>query len=179
MTANIDIDSSMFFSKGYADNPYPTLKLLRDHRPVYYNDLMKQWMVTRYEDVMNIFADTENFSASPNGDHIGAVFGSTLMEFDGEEHRKLRGVVAPEFVGMKLQSLLPIVQRNSMALIEKFTMKQASLIAEKAALKGEIDIVDDFATRLPLNVILDVLDLPQEAHEMFHGWYPAMMNGIS
>lgn len=179
MVANIDIDSSTFFSKEYSENPYPTLKLLRDQQPVYYNPLIKQWMVTRYEDVMNIFADTENFSASPNGDHIGAVFGPTLMEFDGEEHRKLRGVVAPEFVGMKLQSLLPIVQRNAMALIQKFTTKQASLIAEKAALKGEIDIVDDFATRLPLNVILDVLDLPQEAHEMFHSWYPAMMNGIS
>jgi cytochrome P450 len=119
MVANIDIDSSTFLSKEYSDNPYPTLKLLRDQQPVYYNPLIKQWMVTRYEDVMNIFADTENFSASPNGDHIGAVFGPTLMEFDGEEHRKLRGVVAPEFVGMKLQSLLPIVQRNAMALVQK------------------------------------------------------------
>jgi len=179
MAANTDLDPSIFLSREYADNPYPTLKLLRNHHPVYYNSLMEQWMVTRYEDVMNIFADTESFSASPNGDHIGAVFGPTLMEYDGEEHRKLRGVVVPEFVGMKLQSLLPIVQRNAMALIEKFTAKQATLIAEKVALKGEIDVVDDFATRLPLNVILDVLDLPQEAHEMFRGWYPAMMNGIS
>ena len=24
-----------------------------------------------------------------------------------------------------------------------------------------------------------LLDLPQEAHEMFHDWYPAMMNGIN
>ncbi len=179
MAAISELDSSVFLSKEYADNPYPTLKLLRDQQPVYYNPVMKQWMVTRYEDVMNIFADTENFSASPNGDHIGEVFGPTLMEYDGDEHRKLRAVVAPEFVGNKLNPLLPIIQRNAMALIEKFTAKQAALIAEKAAGKGEIDIVDDFATRLPLNVILDVLDLPQEAHEMFHAWYPAMMNGIS
>ncbi|NIP15522.1 MAG: cytochrome P450, partial [Pseudomonadales bacterium] len=59
------------------------------------------------------------------------------------------------------------------------TEMHARRIAAEAATVGEIDIVDDFATRLPLNVILDVLDLPQEAHEMFHEWYPAMMNGIN
>ncbi len=174
-----DIDPSFFFTAAYANNPYPTLKVLRDHYPVYYNPLSDQWMVSRYEDVVNCFRDNENFSASPNGDHIGQVFGPTLMEFDGEEHRKLRNNVAPQFAGQKLQALLPIVQSNTMALIKRFTEQQAAHIAVQASKTGEIDIVDDFATRLPLNVILDVLDLPQEAHEMFHQWYPAMMNGIN
>lgn len=179
MAANVEVDPDVFLTQEYADNPYPTLKILRDHHPVYYNRPFNQWMVTRYEDVMNIFSDTENFSASPNGDHIGAVFGPTLMEFDGEDHRKLRALVAPQFVGEKMKALLPIVQRNAIALVEKFTEKHAVQIAQRAAATGEIDIVDDFATKLPLNVILDVLGLPQEAHEMFHRWYPDMMNGIN
>jgi cytochrome P450 len=173
------IDPAIFFSPAYADDPYPTLKLLRDHYPVYCNPLTSQWMLTRYEDVVNAFRDNATFSASPNGDHIGAVFGPTLMEYDGEDHAKLRNIVAPQFVGLKLKALLPIISRNTMALIEKFTVTHARRIAEQAARAGEIDIVDDFATRLPLNVILDVLDLPQDAHDMFHRWYPAMMNGIS
>lgn len=174
-----EIDPAIFMSPDYAANPYPTLKIMRDHYPVYHNPLLDMWFVTRYEDVVNLFKDTENFSASPNGDHIGQVFGPTLMEYDGEDHRKLRNIVAPEFAGRKLTALLPTVQRNTMALIEKFAEQHARRIAETAAATGEIDVVDDFATRLPLNVILDVLDLPQEAHEMFHDWYPAMMNGIN
>jgi cytochrome P450 len=173
------VDPAIFLSKEYAANPYPTLKVLRDHHPVYFNPAWGVWMVTRYEDVVNTFRDNVNFSASPNGEHIGAVFGPTLMEYDGEEHTKLRNIVAPQFVGMKLTALLPTIQRNAMALIARFTEKHARRIAREAAARGEIDIVDDFATRLPLNVILDVLDLPQEAHEMFHDWYPAMMNGIN
>ena len=173
------IDPAIFRSPEYAANPYPTLKILRDHYPAYRNPETGQWIGTRYEDVVNIFRDTVNFSASPNGEHIGAVFGPTLMEYDGHDHIKLRNIVAPQFVGMKLTALLPIIQRNAMALIAKFTEKHARILAQQAASKGEIDIVDDFATRLPLNVILDVLDLPQEAHEMFHDWYPAMMNGIN
>ena len=172
------IDPDIFTSAEYRANPYPTLKLLRDHYPVYHNPLTDGWLITRYDDVVNTFKDTENFSAQPNALGIGAVFGPTLMEYDGEDHTKLRNIVAPEFAGRKLELLLPIIERNAMALIEKFTAKHAKRIAETAAEKGEIDIVDDFATRLPLNVILDVLDLPQEAHEMFHDWYPAMMNGI-
>ena len=172
------LDPTAFMSGEYASNPYPTLKLLRDHYPAYHIPHTDAWMITRYDDVVNTFKDTENYSASPNGDSIGAVFGPTLMEFDGDDHTKLRNIVAPEFVGLKMKGLMPIISHNTMALIEKFTEKHARQIAEKAAKTGEIDIVDDFATRLPLNVILDVLDLPQEAHEMFHQWYPAMMNGI-
>ena len=178
-TSRPEIDPGIFTSPKYAADPYPTLKLLRDHYPVYEIPQMGIWMISRYEDVVNAFKDTENFSASPNGLSIGAVFGPTLMEYDGQEHTKLRNIVAPEFVGLKLKALLPVVTRNTMALIEKFTATQAQRIAASAAESGEIDIVDDFATRLPLNVILDVLDLPQEAHEMFHQWYPAMMNGIN
>lgn len=172
------IDPDVFASPAYAANPYPTLKLLRDHHPVY-QLRSGVWMITRYDDVVNGFKDIERFSASPNGITIGAVFGPTLMEYDGQEHTKLRNLVAGEFVGLKFNALLPLISRNAMALIEKFTAKQARLLAERAASTGEIDIVDDFATRLPLNVILDVLDLPKEAHEVFHEWYPAMMNGIN
>ena len=172
------LDPSVFMSEAYHNDPYPTLKILRDHYPLYHNPLTDSWMITRYDDVVAAFKDTENYSAQPNALGIGAVFGSTLMEYDGEEHNMLRNIVAPEFVGRKLEALLPIIERNSTALIEKYTEKQARRIAEEAATTGRIDIVDDFATRLPLNVILDVLDLPQDAHDMFHEWYPAMMNGI-
>jgi pulcherriminic acid synthase len=179
MTARPTIDPGVFNSAGYAANPYPTLKILRDHYPAYPLPGSGVWMITRYDDVVNGFRDNESFSASPNGITIGAVFGPTLMEYDGQQHTKLRNLVAGEFVGLKLDALLPVIERNARALIEAFTAKQVQRSSGLGHETGEIDIVDDFATRLPLNVILDVLDLPKDAHEMFHEWYPAMMNGIN
>jgi len=173
------IDPTVFTSGAYAADPYPVLKQLRDHYPAWRNPITGVWMITRYDDVVAAFADNQRYSASPNGESIGGVFGPTLMEYDGDDHTKLRNIVAPQFVGLKLKTLLPVVTRNAMALVQKFTEQHARRIASDAAGRGEIDIVDDFATRLPLNVILDVLDLPQEAHQMFHQWYPAMMNGIN
>ena len=171
-------DPGSLMTREYFDNPYPALKVLRDHYPVWQNPQNGSWLITRYDDVVNTFKDTENFSASPNADGIGAVFGSTLMEYDGQRHTRLRNIVAPEFVGRKLEKLLPIIERNTQALIERHAARHAKELAEQAHQTGRIDIVDDFATRLPLNVILDVLGLPKEAHELFHTWYPAMMNGI-
>jgi pulcherriminic acid synthase len=173
------VDPAIFGTPEYQRNPYPTLKVLRDHYPAYRNPLNDTWMLTRYDDVVQGFRDTVNYSAQPNALGIGAVFGPTLMEYDGEEHTKLRNIVAPEFVGKRLEVLLPIVERNAMELIEKYTERNARRLAEEASTVGVIDIVDDFATRLPLNVILDVLGLPKAAHDLFHAWYPAMMNGIS
>ena len=162
----------------HMENPYPLLKVLRDEHPVWQNPRTGAWLITRYDDVVNTFKDIDNFSASPNADGIGAVFGSTLMEYDGEKHNRLRNIVAPEFVGRKFEKLMPIIERNTQALIERYAAKHAQALATSAHEKGEIDLVDEFATRLPLNVILDVLGLPKEAHELFHRWYPAMMNGI-
>src|SRR5210317_2424439 len=55
-----EIDPAFFFTQEYADNPYPTLKILRDHYPVYYNPLSDQWMISRYEDVVACFRDNDN-----------------------------------------------------------------------------------------------------------------------
>ena len=107
MSARPEIDPNVFFSPAYAADPYPTLKLLRDHYPAYRLP-HGVWMITRYDDVVRGFKDTENFSASPNGLSIGAVFGPTLMEYDGDEHTKLRNLV-----GYRPRVLLPeIIDRT-------------------------------------------------------------------
>ena len=172
------IDPSVLFRTEYHDDLYPTLKVLRDHYPAYNIPGTNTWMLTRYDDVAAAFRDPETFSSTENAQGIGAIVGRSLIEMDGDEHKRRRAIVAPVFVGKNLKAMMPIVVRYTMSAIEDFTRKHAQRIGESAAQAGEIDIVDDFAPRLPLNVIMDVLDLPQEAHELFHDWYPAMIAGM-
>ena len=58
MIATTNIESSLFYTREYTANPYPTLKLLRDQQP----------FLQRSDAALN-------FSASPHGEYIGAVFG--------------------------------------------------------------------------------------------------------
>jgi pulcherriminic acid synthase len=40
---------------------------------------------------------------------------------------------------------------------------------------GSADLVGDFATHFPINVIVDMLGLDKADHERFHGWYTSII----
>ena len=172
-------DPSILASREYARNPYPYLRILRDHYPVFHDERHNRWLITRYDDVVACFKDNVHFSNSIFRTFMGVVFGPTIMDLDGEEHAHKRNIMAPEFVGKKLEALLPVIERNTMALIEKVTARNAESLAKDIAAKGEFDLIQEFSTRLPVNVILDMLGLPQSDHDLFHEWYPAMMDGLT
>src|SRR5262245_19313298 len=54
-----DILSPTFFS-----DPYPTLRRLREHDPVYWHPLLRSWVLSRYADIQRVLRDTgAHFSA--------------------------------------------------------------------------------------------------------------------
>ena len=55
----------------------------------------------------------------------------------------------------------------------------AERLAQGFAEEGEVELIDAFSSRLPVMVIIDMLGLPQEDHDLFHEWYPAMMAGLT
>jgi pulcherriminic acid synthase len=70
----------------------------------------------------------------------------------------------PHFRGRELQErFLPVIERNSRALIDGFR------------LRGRVDLVSEYATRFPINVIVDMLGLDQGDHDRFHDWYSAII----
>src|SRR5690625_7657183 len=51
------------FGPEYQANPAESLKLLREEKPIFFSEEMNYWVVTRYEDMKNIFRDPITFSA--------------------------------------------------------------------------------------------------------------------
>ena len=87
------------------------------------------------------------------------MFGQTLLEMDGLDHVVRRTIVAPEFVGKRLEAFVSVIDQNALDLIEPWRTS------------GYVDLVDAFTTRLPINVIVDMLALPKGDHDLFHEWY--------
>ena len=86
----------------------------------------------------------------------------------GREHAKHRNLVAPAFRGSELTAtFMPVIERNSRVLIEAFIDD------------GRVDFVDQYTTRYPINVIVDMLGLKKEDHAKFHGWYSSIMKFLS
>ena len=139
----------------------------------------KVWFVTRYEDVVAGFLDHDALSSTIFESSHSAVFGPSLTAMDGDEHSQKRAIIAPEFVGRKLEAFLPVIEDNVRRLIVGFTEKAARELVEGFIDRRETDLVDTFSTRLPVNVIVDMLALPQSDHDRFHYWYPTFLAGLS
>ncbi|MFI0815166.1 cytochrome P450 [Streptomyces sp. NPDC021098] len=120
--------------------------------------------VSRYEDVARAFKDPA-FTSDNYEWQLEPVHGRTIVQMDGREHSVRRALVAPAFRGKDLrEKFLPAIERNSRELIDGF--RDAP----------EADLVAQYATRFPINVIVDMLGLDRADHDRFHAWYTSMID---
>ncbi|MFJ3037561.1 cytochrome P450 [Streptomyces tendae] len=152
-------------SPEFAANPYPAYRTMRDSAPLIRHEATQSWIVSRYEDVERVFKDRGGQFTTENYDwQIEPVHGRTILQLSGREHAVRRALVAPAFRGADLQErFLPVIERNSRELIDAFRHT------------GRADLVADYATRFPVNVIADMLGLDKADHDRFHGWYTSVI----
>ena len=155
-----------FYSEAYFRDPHPFWARLRADQPIFHDTVWDSWILSRYADVEAVFKDHERYSNATYSSNTGEVFGRTLLEMDGLDHVVRRSIVAPEFVGRRLQG------------VRRRDRPQRGELIEPWCADGQVDLVDAFTTRLPINVIVDMLALPKSDHHRFHDWYTAMMNGL-
>ncbi|MFH9428133.1 cytochrome P450 [Streptomyces sp. NPDC017615] len=152
-------------SPEFAADPYPTYRLMRDKAPLIWHEATQSYIISRYEDVERVFKDKQGEFTTDNYDwQIEPVHGKTILQLSGREHAVRRALVAPAFRGRDLQEkFLPVIERNSRELIDTFRHT------------GSADLVTDYATRFPVNVIADMLGLDKADHSRFHRWYTAVI----
>ncbi|MFB7133347.1 cytochrome P450 [Streptomyces sp. NPDC056237] len=152
-------------SPAFAADPYGAYRIMRESAPLIRHEATNSYLVSRYEDVERIFKDRAGEFTTENYDwQIEPVHGRTILQLSGREHAVRRALVAPAFRGDHLQEkVLPVIERNARELIDAFRHT------------GEADLVDAFATRLPVLVIADMLGLDRTDHDRFHGWYTTVI----
>lgn len=152
-------------SPEFERDPYGAYRQMRDGDPLSWHEATGSYIVSRYEDVERIFKDKKGEFSTENYDwQIEPVHGRTILQLSGREHAVRRALVAPAFRGSDLRDkFLPVIERNSRELIDTF----------RAA--GSVDLVTDYASRFPVNVIADMLGLDKSDYDRFHGWYTAVI----
>ncbi|MET8571053.1 cytochrome P450 [Streptomyces sp. NPDC004783] len=152
-------------SPEFAADPYPAYAVMREKEPLVWHEATQSYIVSRYEDVERVFKDKKSEFTTDNYTwQLEPVHGRTILQMSGREHAVRRALVAPAFRGSDLQEkFLPVIERNSRELIDGFRTS------------GSADIVSDYATRFPVNVIADMLGLDKADHDRFHGWYTAVI----
>ena len=90
-------------------DPYPVWRRLRDEAPVYYNEKLDFWALSRYDDVLAGLLDHETFVSS-HGIMLEIIteepYGIPMMiMMDPPEHTKLRKLVARAFTPRRIADL--------------------------------------------------------------------------
>jgi cytochrome P450 len=146
-----DLDGISFFDPAINDCPYHAYQTLRDEAPVWYDERLKGYVITRHEDVRSLLFDTERFrSGGRRGLHPeiqklyeakGWVPARTLGGRDDPEHKQMRALFDHAFRPKRISQLEPQIHDLAHKLIDAFIDR------------GSCDWVREFSVPLPLVVI--------------------------
>lgn len=168
------------FSGELGESPFPLYARLRDIGPVVPQTLpipgagRPVWVVTRMAEAVQVLKDPARFTVDlrqfPGGaNSVGAGFlsdGSSMLSVDDPDHRRLRALVSKAFTPRYVEGLRPRVQEIAEALIDRVQDQ------------GHLDVVEDYAFPLPINVIAGMLGVPERDWPRIRAWSEGLANRL-
>jgi pimeloyl-[acyl-carrier protein] synthase len=155
----------------FVADPYPTYRQLRAEDPVHHSP-MGFWVLTRYDDVVAALRDprlAKEAIAAFVAARFGApvpITGLSMLDRDPPDHTRLRSLVSKAFTPRVVEGLRPRIQQIVDGLLTR------------ALEKGSMDVIEEFAYPIPVNVICEMLGVPVEDHERFKGWSLDIARGL-
>jgi cytochrome P450 len=157
----------------FLSDPFPTYHALREYDPVH---LMPDgsYFLTRHDDCLTVYRDNETWRSDKHIDFRPAFGESLLYEHhttslvfnDPPYHTRVRKLLAPAFTPRALSRLQPQIE----ALVDR--------LLDRAAKRGEIDLIDDFAAAIPIQLIGDLLNLPLDERGPLRAWSLAILGAL-
>ena len=144
---------------------YAEYARLRVEAPVRYDPKLEAWVLTRYQDIVEVLTDTGRFSAAGSigiepfdgfAPEVQAEFARGLERFPGlieqdpPVHTRYRNLVNLAFTPRRVAALEPGIRGITDRLIDTFI------------LDGHIEFMSGFAFPLPMTVIGGMLGVPDE-----------------
>jgi cytochrome P450 len=85
-----------------------------------------------------------------------------MLQRDPPDHARLRGLVVKAFTARRVEDMRPRIQQ----IVDE--------TLDRLAERGHMDLIEDFAFRLPVTIICDMLGIPEDHREVF---YTSSRNG--
>ena len=160
-------------SVAFLDDPYPTYRALRQFDPVHRMP-DGTYFLTRYDDCLAVYRDADTWSSDKKIDFRPNFADSLLYEHhttslvfnDPPYHSRVRKLLAPAFT----PRALGVLQSRIENLVDR--------LLETAAERGEIDLIADFAAAIPVQLIGDMLGIPQDERGPLREWSLAILGAL-
>lgn len=155
------------------DVPHDQFAYLRKNDPVFWHEVPDDsgfWAVTRYQDVKAISRDAQTWSTELGTAFIRTqtpefieIASLTLLNMDPPKQTRYRRLVSAGFTPKTIAKVAATVQTR------------AELIADGVRDKDEVEFVTDVAEYLPLQMICDLIGVPESDHHLIFGWSNRMV----
>ena len=138
------------------EDPFPVYERLRNEAPLYWNEELKFWAVSRHRDVVNTFKDSQRYSSAEgvvldkSASGKDAHRSQSFLAMDPPRHGRMRGLVSRGFTPRRVAELEPRIREIACHYLEEAIERET------------FDFIGDFAGRLPMDVICELMGVPVE-----------------
>jgi hypothetical protein len=165
------------FAPSYRVSPYRQLGRLQESDPVFRSDVLRAWLLTRYDDCVEVLRDVERFSSDSGeargelaeviqqrreASPLGTV--ATVLSSDPPVHTRLRGLVNRAFTPRRVEAMRPHIEALARELIDNAAADDG----------GVFDVMTGLAQPLPVIVIAEMLGVSRDDREDFRRWSDAI-----
>ncbi|HKY82372.1 MAG TPA: cytochrome P450 [Sphingobium sp.] len=160
------------FDENYIADPHPTFKKIRESTPVYFDEAVGCWVVSKYQDVQTVLRDPTAFAnyltpvpLFPLCPHAESAFmaidvAPVTVGADAPIHPRTRKAIV---------SCFPTNPRGA-AIYEEQVRKRVSQLIDEMIARGRADMMREFAGILPIYVIMDLLGVDDTEFRRIKGW---------
>ena len=171
--------TGVLFSDGFlANEPHPHLARLRADAPIAFDAVQGVWVLSRYAEVQAASRDPATFCSGKGIllSEIGVSYDTppTIMHTDPPDHTRYRKLVQPGFSPAALRSWSAGVASRA---ADGVSMLLATVGAAGAGVP--VDVVANLAVPFPLQVIADLLGIPDDDWPRFYEWSEAAIPGAT
>lgn len=157
----------------FVQNPYPFYDAIRAETPVFRWEQYGHWCCATYADVNALLRDRrfgrqilhvatrEELGWAATPDHLRPFYdfeSHSLLELEPPVHTRLRSLINRSFLSRQVERLRPAITSLANGLIDRFEGK------------GEAELLNDFATAIPVIVICDLLGVPTDMAQQLLAW---------
>jgi cytochrome P450 len=153
-------------SPEFIRDPYPHYDLLRRVDPVHLTP-HGMYLASRHADVSIVLRDkrfgkdfversTRRYGPKIMQEPIFRSMSQWMLQQDPPDHSRLRGLVVKAFTARRVEDMRPRIQHIVDQTLDRIIPQ------------GHMDLIEDFAFRLPVTIICDMLGIPEEHREIFY-----------
>ena len=158
----------------FLDNPFPVYTALREREPIRQMP-DGSWFLTRYADLVAVYRDAATFSSDKQVE-FAPKYGKDSPLYEHHTHSLVFN--DPPLHTRVRKLIMGALTRRAIAEMEPGLVHLVDSLLDRIEAQGGGDLIEDFASAIPVEIIGNLLGVPHDEREPLRGWSLAILGAL-